>query len=49
MVTQSKKINIKKGGISEVLAKVMAVAVEQKRLQLKEVISDFEVDIDSYE
>lgn len=32
-----------------VLAKVMAVAVGQKRLQLKEVIEDYGIDLKSYE
>jgi alkylhydroperoxidase/carboxymuconolactone decarboxylase family protein YurZ len=46
---QAKKIKIKKGEISEVLAKVMAVAAGQKRLQMLEVIEHYEIDIDSYE
>jgi len=37
---QCKKEKISKGEISEVLAKVMAVAAGQKRLQMKEVMLD---------
>ena len=46
---QAKKANIVKGEISEVLAKVMAVAAGQKRLQMQEVIKDYEIDIESYQ
>ncbi|MDH3353683.1 MAG: carboxymuconolactone decarboxylase family protein [Chromatiales bacterium] len=44
---QAKKSNIEKGAISEVLAKVMAVSAGQKRLQLVEVINDYEIDFKS--
>jgi len=44
----AKKENISKGEISEVLAKVMAVAAGQKRLQAQEVIKDYGIDIGSY-
>ncbi len=43
---QAKKEKISKGEISEVLAKVMAVAAGQKRLQLKEVIENYGVDVE---
>jgi len=45
---QCKKAKISKGEISEVLAKVMAVAAGQKRLQLKEVIDGYGIDVESY-
>lgn len=45
---QAKKANITKGEISEVLAKVMAVAAGQKRLQMQEVIEGYGIDIESY-
>ena len=37
---QARKAEISKGEISEVLAKVMAVAAGQKRLQMKEVLEN---------
>lgn len=40
--------HVGKGEISEVLAKVMAVAAGQKRLQMKQVIEDFGVDMESF-
>jgi len=46
---RAKKEKISKGEISEVLAKVMAVAAGQKRLQLQEVLSNYEVDLDAHE
>ena len=48
-LNKSKKEKISKGEIAEVLAKVMAVAAGQKRLQVQEVIEAYEVDIESYE
>ncbi len=45
---QAKKAKISKGEISEVLAKVMAVAAGQKRLQMQEVIEEYGIDIESY-
>ena len=45
---QAKKAGISKGEISEVLAKVMAVAAGQKRLQMQEVIEGHDIDIESY-
>ena len=46
---QAKKANISKGEISEVLAKVMAVAAGQKRLQVQAVIETYSIDIESYQ
>ena len=46
---QAEKADINKGEISEVLAKVMAVAAGQKRLQMEQVIDDFGIDIESFE
>ena len=45
---EAKKANITKGEISEVLAKVMAVAAGQKRLQAQKVIDSNGIDIESY-
>jgi len=45
---QAKKAGISRGEISEVLAKVMAVAAGQKRLQMQELIVGYGIDIDSY-
>ena len=45
---QAKKTGISKGEISEVLAKVMAVAAGQKRLQMKELIVGYGIDFESY-
>lgn len=39
---KAEKAGIKKGEVSEVLAKVMAVAAGQKRLQFEEVASKYE-------
>ena len=46
---QAKKVNISKGEISEVLAKVMAVAAGQKRLQAQEVVEKYKIDLENYE
>ena len=46
---QAKRNDISKGELSEVLAKVMAVAAGQKRLQTKETIDNYEIDLDTYE
>ena len=46
---QAKKEKISKGEISEVLAKVMAVAAGQKRLQMQGVIEAYDIDIESFE
>ncbi len=46
---QAKKENISKGEISEVLAKVMAVAAGQKRLQMQEVVKNYGIDLEAYE
>ena len=46
-LNMAKKTNISKGAISEVLAKVMAVAAGQKRLQMKEVVEKYKIDLES--
>tara|TARA_R110001583_G_scaffold195165_1_gene369761 strand:+ start:66 stop:356 length:291 start_codon:yes stop_codon:yes gene_type:complete len=46
---QAKKAGVKKGEVSEVLAKVMAVAAGQKRLQAQEVVEKYNIDIESFE
>ena len=45
---QAKKAAISKGEISEVLAKVMAVAAGQKRLQMEELIAGYGIDINAF-
>ena len=45
----AKKAKISKAEISEVLAKVMAVAAGQKRLQMQDVFESYKIDIESYE
>lgn len=45
---EAKNANITKGEISEVLAKVMAVAAGQKRLQAQEVFKTNGIDIEAY-
>ena len=45
---QAKQAGMSKGEISEVLAKVMAVAAGQKRLQMEEVLKGYDIDIESY-
>lgn len=46
---RAKKEKISRGELSEVMAKVMAVAAGQKRLQTAEVVSDFGIDLDEYD
>ncbi len=46
---QAKNAGIKKGEISEVLAKVMAVAAGQKRLQAQQVLEEYKIDINTFE
>ena len=46
---EAKRVNIAKGAISEVLAKVMAVAAGQNRLQLQEVLKSYAIDIEAYD
>jgi alkylhydroperoxidase/carboxymuconolactone decarboxylase family protein YurZ len=46
---QSKKVKISKGEVSEVIAKVMAVAAGQKRLQVQEVIQNNGISLEAYE
>ena len=45
---QARQAGVSKGEISEVLAKVMAVAAGQKRLQMEELLECFAIDIESY-
>jgi len=45
---QAKKNGIVKGEILEVVAKVMAVSAGQKRLQTREVLSEFNIDLDDF-
>lgn len=45
---QAKQGTISKGELSEVLAKVMAVAAGQKRLQTREAVEACEIDFDSF-
>lgn len=45
---QSKKAGVKKGEISDVLAKVMAVAAGQKKLQLQQAVADYKIDLDTF-
>ncbi len=46
---QAKKAGVKKGEISEVLAKVMAVAAGQKKLQTQQVFEETKIEFDSDE
>ncbi|MCW9025046.1 MAG: carboxymuconolactone decarboxylase family protein [Gammaproteobacteria bacterium] len=48
-LSKAKTAGIKKGEISEVIAKVMAVAAGQKRLQTQEVIDCFHADLSSFD
>ncbi len=45
---QAKIAEISKGEISEVIAKVMAVAAGQKRLQVQELIQRHGINLDTY-
>lgn len=46
---QARRSGISKGEISEVLAKVMAVAAGQKRLQLADILERYEIDLEKFE
>ncbi|WP_047046997.1 carboxymuconolactone decarboxylase family protein [Vibrio mexicanus] len=46
---QCKKAGITKGEISDVTAKVMAVAAGQKKLQMQEVLDKYDIDLNSFE
>jgi len=46
---KAKKAGIVKGEIKEVLAKVMAVAAGQKKLQTQEVLNEFKVTLSEFE
>lgn len=45
---QARKAGVRKGEVSEVLAKVMAVAAGQKRLQAQQVLDQCDIDLDSF-
>ncbi|MCW8347078.1 carboxymuconolactone decarboxylase family protein [Vibrio sp. ZSDZ65] len=45
---EAKKAGITKGEISDVTAKVMAVAAGQKKLQMQEVLDKYHIDIDKF-
>lgn len=45
---QAKQAGITKGEISDVTAKVMAVAAGQKKLQMQEVISKYNIDLNDF-
>ena len=46
---QAKKANVSKGEISEILAKVMAVAAGQKRLQMQEVLNHYHISLEAFD
>ncbi len=45
----AKKAGISQGEIKEVLAKVMAVAAGQKKLQTQEVLNEFKIEFSEFE
>ncbi|MDJ0833238.1 MAG: carboxymuconolactone decarboxylase family protein [Gammaproteobacteria bacterium] len=46
---QAKQANVSRGEISEVLAKVMAVAAGQKRLQMQAVLKHSDINLEAYD
>jgi len=48
-LTKAMKAGVGKGEIKEVLAKVMAVAAGQKKLQTQEVFTKFKIDLSDFE
>lgn len=48
-LTKAKEAEISKGEISEVVAKVMAVAAGQKKLQTMEVLNEYKINLSEYE
>ncbi|MDJ0882298.1 MAG: carboxymuconolactone decarboxylase family protein [Gammaproteobacteria bacterium] len=46
---QAKKANVTKGEISEILAKVMAVSAGQKRLQMQDVLTKYDISLEALE
>ncbi|MGF1908680.1 carboxymuconolactone decarboxylase family protein [Vibrio kasasachensis] len=48
-LNEAKKVGITRGEISDVTAKVMAVAAGQKKLQMQEVLRKYNIDLDSFE
>jgi len=45
---QAKKAQVSQGEVAEVLAKVMAVAAGQKRLQAQQALKDYKIDLESF-
>ncbi|MBD1390954.1 carboxymuconolactone decarboxylase family protein [Neiella sp. HB171785] len=45
---QAQKTGISKGEIEDVTAKVMAVAAGQKKLQMQQVVADYNIDLESF-
>lgn len=48
-LAQARKAKVSKGEVSEVLAKVMAVAAGQKRLQMQAVLEEYRIDLASFD
>ncbi|MEZ9545065.1 MULTISPECIES: hypothetical protein [Vibrio] len=48
LLKAGKKTGITKGEISDVTAKVMAVAAGQKKLQFQEVLERYDIDLNSF-
>ncbi|MBW8189735.1 carboxymuconolactone decarboxylase family protein [Neiella marina] len=48
-LNQAKQAGITKGEVSDVTAKVMAVAAGQKKLQMQEVLANYKIDLDSFD
>ena len=46
---QAKQVKISKNEISEVIAKVMAVAAGQKRLQMQEVVEAYNINLEAHD
>ena len=46
---KAKAVGIKKGEVSEVIAKVMAVAAGQKKLQTQEVFNKYKIDLSDFD
>lgn len=48
-LNQAKQAGITKGEVSDVTAKVMAVAAGQKKLQMQDVLDKYAIDLDSFD
>ena len=48
-LSRSKEVGVSKGEILEILAKVMAVAAGQKRLQTQDTLRKYQIDLETYE